>query len=237
MLITLNKEVKFKNKIPFSIEKTKTQEEKIKENWDQFIIGKTNYFNGKIYIVTDIIETKESYTLELASANFADLVFAKETHEMIVNSLFSSVLLKTQDNYYVFVKDRNYRMNLFGGMASSEDFINDSYNPTNCLIRELKEELGIDINDKNYVLNYYPAYLKIPVNTTESVYPTGIIYIANLKLTKQELERHFQVTKENLDHEIAELLFVTKDNYQELPNSNDSRSYIIEAIKLDIENN
>lgn len=237
MLIKIESEVKFKNKVPFQTEKTKKQEEQIEKNWKQFIVGKTNFFNGEIYAITDIIKNNERYTLEIASAKFADLVYAKQTHELTINSLFSSVLLKTQDDHYVLVRDQNARINLFGGMASSEDFINNNYNPTNCLIREVKEELGIDINNKDFVINYYPAYLKIPVNTTEPVYPTGVVYIANLKLTKQELEKYFQVTKENFDHEITDLLFVTKDNYHELPNCNDSRSYIIEAIKLDIENN
>ena len=230
MLVKINN-VTFKNKVPFEIEKTKDQEEKIKVIWEEFSKNKTDVFNGDIYAVTNISNIENNYTLEIGKAKFADLVYSKETNDLTIYSLFTSCLFKTRDNYFLVLKDKNNRPNLLGGMASSCDFINDEFIPKLCLEREAKEELAISINDLNQVISYKKAFLKIP-STNEQMYPTGVIYVGLLNFTKEELKKYFITHKNDIDHEIIDLLFYTKDNYLDILKEENTREYIVEAIKL-----
>lgn len=231
MLVTLKNEVIFKNKEEFEITRTNEELEKIEKVWNEFIDGKNNLFNGDIYTVTNIKEENEQYELEIAKTKFADLVYAKQTKAFKVYSLFSSILFKTKDNYYVIVKDNQNRLNLFGGMASNEDFFDNNFNPKACLEREVKEELGLSLTDQNIVSSCHASFIKIP-DKEEYMCPTGIVYTAQLNLTKDELNEYFGNKKEKVDDEIKNILFYTNDNYLEMYNENDIREYIIEAIKI-----
>ena len=53
MLVKINN-VTFKNKVPFEIEKTKDQEEKMNVIWEEFSKNKTDFYNGEIYVITNI---------------------------------------------------------------------------------------------------------------------------------------------------------------------------------------
>lgn len=231
MLVTLRNKVIFKNKESFEIKRTEDELKQIEEVWNKFIIGKNNIFNGDIYAVTNIKQENDQYELEIGKTKFADLIYAKETNKFKVYSLFSSILFKTKDNYYVVVKDSRNRLNLFGGMASDKDFIENTFNPELCLSREVKEELGISLDDKTIVSSLKASFVKIP-DSEEAMYPTGIVYTAKLNLTKEELTEYFGNKKEKLDNEIKNILFYTNDNYLEMYNENDIREYIIEAIKI-----
>lgn len=235
MLVKINKVI-FKNKEPIEIEKTKEQEEKITDTWNKFIVGKTDVFNGDIYAVTNIKNNDNYYELEIGKAKFADLIYAKLNNDLTIYSLFTSCLFKTKDNYYVVTKDKRDRLNLLGGMASTDDFVNNIFTPEICLERETKEELGLSINDKSQVSSYHPTFVKIP-STTEKMYPTGVVYTGILNFTKEELEKYFIDHKNNFDNEIKELLFYTKDNYLDIYKEKDIREYIVEAIKLLEESN
>lgn len=230
MLVKINN-VTFKNKVPFEIEKTKDQEEKINVIWEEFSKNKTDFYNGEIYVITNISNIGNDYTLEIGKAKFADLVYSKKTNDLTIYSLFTSCLFKTKDNYYLVLRDKNNRPNILGGMASDSDFINDEFIPQACLEREAKEELLISINDLNQVISYQKAFLKIP-STEEKMNPTGVVYVGQLNLTKDELIEHFSIHKNNLDHEIIDLLFYTKDNYLDILKEENTREYIVEAINL-----
>ena len=231
MIVKLKNEVIFKNKNPLEIQKSKTLQEKIISTWQQLCSNNDNVFNGDIYTVTNIITTKDRYELELGKAKFADLVYAKNNSDLKIYSLFTAALFKTKDDYYIVAKDNTKRLNLFGGMASDNDFENNIFIPYLCLKRELKEELGISIDDKNIINSYYPKFLKIP-NKDENMFPVGIIYIVNLNYTKEEFINYFNKYKNSFDKEIIEILFYTKNNYLDIYKEENIREYIVEVIKL-----
>lgn len=235
MLIRIKTYPKFKNKVPFQIQNPPILQEKIDNVWNDFIKDKQDFFNGDIFIVTDIINNNDKYTLEIAKTKYADLVYSRKTQALTRRSLFSAILLETKDNYYVIVKDRRNKLNLLGGLASDEDFTNNNYNPTLCLKRELKEEINLDLEDKNIILDYAPIFLKIPVNEKAAMYTIGIIYTATLNYTKDELNNYFNNNKNNFDNEINELLYCTKNNYKEIKDFVDTRKYIFEALEILLE--
>ena len=190
-----------------------------------------NISNATDLAASYISNIENDYILEIGKAKFADLIYSKKTNDLTIYSLFVSCLFKTKDNYYLVLRDKNNRPNLLGGMASSSDFVNNEFIPEACLEREAKEELAISINDLNQVASYKQAFLKVP-STDEKMYPTGVVYIGELNLTKNELIEHFNTHKNELDHEIINLLFYTKDNYLDILKEENTREYIVEAINF-----
>lgn len=177
---------------------------RIKDNWNSFIKNNDNYFDGEIYIVSSIKEENEILHLEVSKGKYSYLVYAKDHKELTVFTLFSSILFKTKDDYYLFIKNNHDRLNIIGGLASSEDFDNNTYNPTKCLKREVLEELGVSLDDKSIVSNYKMRFMSLP-EKKDNIYPTGIVFTGDLVVTKEELKAYF---KNNIfDGEIKELVF------------------------------
>ena len=231
MIIPINKNLVFKNIKPFQIKRDKIIKCNINNYWREFIKKNNGYFNGDIYVVSNFNETIDSYTFEIGKTKYADLIYAKEISNITCNSLFSSCIFITSDNYYVLIKNNHDKLNIIGGMADRDDFINNKFSFYHCIKRELKEELNIDIDDKSIILNYCPKYIKIPT-LDEAMCPVGVIYVCNLNITRKDLEKYYNKNIKNFDHEIKELVFCTKDNYLDFKDMEHKEAYFIELIKL-----
>ena len=217
MVSKINKKITFRIKEPAKIKRNIELENNIKHNWSEFIKGKSNYFNGDIFVIGNKIETDNVYIYEVNKAKYADLVYAKTHSELTILSLFAAILFKTKDNYYVFIQNNHDVVNIIGGLASIEDFIDGLFKPEVCLSREVTEEIGLDINNKNDVLDYNIAYLTSPSNN-ENVFPFGIVFTGTLNYTKEELIEYYLNNNEKFDNEIKKLLFYNSSNYFELNN-------------------
>ena len=234
MIIKINKEPIFKLKQPLEIKKSLEEERKIKEVWDEFIKDNNSCFDGDIYVVTKVEKDNDKYILELGKTKFKDLIYAKVNKDYEIHSLFSGIILKTKDNYFLLIKNKQNIINTIGGMASNEDFINKTFSPKKCLFRELQEELYLSLDNKDDILNYELSYIRL--SNDKKNYPYGIIYTGILNYTKEELLNHFNNNKNIIDDEIKELLFYTNDTYKELYNIPTKKDYLTEVIE-DIKNN
>lgn len=230
MIIKLKKKPIFKEKTSSKEKNNSELQQRIEKNWQKFIKENEEFFNGNIYSVTDIKNDLEQYIFEIEKAKFADLIYAKQNTELMIHSLFVSIFIQTKDNYYVLIRNNHGTINSIGGMASDEDKENNTFSPEKCLEREIKEEIGLSLNDKKDFLEYDLNYLKIP-NQPINVYSCGIIYTGIINYTKEELEKYFIENKNKLDKEVSELLFYSKDSYKDLYNENNKKDYLIEVLE------
>ena len=116
-------------------------------------------------------------------------------------------------------------------MASNEDFTNNTFDYKKCLYREIKEELGINLDDNPNFINTL-KFLKVPSPEELKLhyYSLGTIFEINTILTKEELELLF---KNNIhDKEIKSLEFFNKENYKDLHNYKRKAKYIEELFNL-----
>ena len=203
--------------------------EDIVKYWNDFSKDKTEIFNGDVVSVQDINETNDDYKLTLNIIKFSDVVYSKMVGKIKTRALFSGGYILTSDNYIGFVIDRRNTLNLVGGMASTEDFINNKYNPNLCMFREFKEELGIDIECDKF--NSVIKYIKYPAGSenTQSHYPTGLIYEIKTNYTKEELSSLFNTSKH--DNEINSILFLNYDDCDKLSQYT-KKDYIDELYRL-----
>ena len=177
MIIRLPKTIEFKHRNPFIIERTPEIQEDINRVWCDFIHGKEQdgVFNGDVYLVTDHHVDKEKCIIEIGKGKYSEIIYAKATGKITARSLFVASYISTIDNYYGFVYDNGDRLNTIGGMADNVDFENDIFIPEKCLERELLEELGLDVHDKDIIISYRAAYLKT-TNADQAnlpMYPIG----------------------------------------------------------------
>ena len=235
MIKEIKKEIKFILKDPIEIDKSDELKTRINDNWNEFIKDKDGYFNGDIYVVCNQKETENEVIYEVGKAKYADLIYAKNHKELTIYSLFTSILFKTKDDFYTFILNSHNRVNIIGGLADINDFISGIFIPEKCLERELKEEINIDINDKNIILNYNKKYLSIPDIDT-NIYPFGVVFLGELNYTKDELKEYLMNNKMYCDNEIKDMLFFSNDAIHELNKAENKEPYLIDLMKNIIEN-
>lgn len=76
-------------------------------------------------------------------------------------------LLETSDGYYIvgeLAKNTSFPhcMQISGGNADYNDVQNGEINIFNTIFRECKEELNVNLQDKNQVENYEIKYISVP---------------------------------------------------------------------------
>ena len=201
----------------------------IEECWKDFCQSNSHVFNGDVLSVLNIEELNQNFTIDVGWIKFCDVIYGKLVGNIKTRTLFLGGYLLTNDNYICLAQDQNNIINLIGGMASVEDFVNNEYKPELCLIRECKEEIGLDITNNNF--NYNLRYLKYPVDTetSKSHYPVGLIYEIKTKYSKQEINNFF-VNGEH-DNEIESLIFFKPSEYH-LLNEFQKKDYIDNLCEL-----
>lgn len=232
MITILTCEPIFKLNNPFMVERTAAQKFAIHRNWEEFIKGKSpeDYYDGDIFLVTDIIQSGNEFILEIGKGKFSDLIYARQTGNFHARSLFVASYIITSDNYFCVILNRQKRINTIGGMASDIDFVHGVFSPERCLARELKEELALDLYDEQYICGFSAKFLKIPVSDElcMPLFPVGVLYEIQSPLTKNELSSTFNEKKMLTDREVQELLFYSKEDYRFLEQYSSKESYILE---------
>lgn len=208
--------------------------EQIIEEWNKIKKEHSFLHENQILIVTNFINKDDNYTIELKETSFSNYMYAKKNGD--IRALFSGAYILTSDQYMVCVLNHYYEnelkfemLNLVGGMADAVDIVDNEYQSDKCLKREMKEELGFDLDDENWhiQLKYlkYPSQLESPVN-----YAIGTIYEIKTSYTKEQLIKMFNENRH--DFEVKELIFFSKDNYKEIYNYEQKKQYMPELFEL-----
>lgn len=227
MLIKIEKIPKVIKRNPFEIGLNNELKLKVEANWKSFIKEKEGYWDGELLSVTKLDENNN--IIEVGKSKFSYLIYSKMNSELDIRSLFVAILLKTLDNKFVIIKNNHERINIIGGIVEEEDLRGNWFNPDICLSRELKEELNLDLNNRNDILSYHMKYLKTP-NPGRNY---GLIYNGTLNFYSQELIEYYMENKDKLDNEIVELKLLSKDEVEKLDLSNDDISYLKELINYE----
>ena len=225
------------NNIKFTYKGIQEIDEKLKEkinnNWNEITKDSDFLHEGEILNVTAINEENNIFEVELKSTTFSHYMYSKISNETNVNPMFSGAYILTADGYVVCCAEKYFEnneyyeiINLVGGTSDVKDIKNGAYSCEDNLIREYKEETGIDITDKHFTLKL--KYLKYPSEEeNKQAYPIGTIYEIKAKYTKDELDRMFNLNKH--DNELGKLIFFNKDNYKEIYNYKNKKKYIPEV--------
>lgn len=226
--------IKFSCKKPIEIIRSDAEKENIIKNWNDFIKNhvEDGIYNGKIYAVIDLIREKNKTILVIAQTNFADYIYAKMTKKICVHTLFVASYIITKDGYYGIIVNKEKILNTIGGMVEEVDFLEGKFCPEICLQRELKEEIGIDLYDKNYICKYSAKYAKYPAPEQKDIpiYSVGILYQLETCKTTTELIDIYNKRRINTDKEVDTFFFFNKNSLDELIRYENKEDYILELF-------
>ena len=233
MLKDITNRLKIQKAIPFEFYIEKNLKEKIDLYWNNYIDENPEYYDADILMVTDF--NLENDILKVSKAKFSDVFYSAKKGELITRNLFSAIFFKTLDDFYVIIKNTyDERINLIGGMAEIIDFDNEYLDYEKCLAREIEEEIGLDLYNKNEILSYELKYIKIPDDEKNDVfYPCGICYIGTLNFTADGFRKYINLNIKKFDGEVKEFLFLTKDECLNLEFKHSDRTYIKDLFEAE----
>lgn len=231
MIVKIKDNVIFKNKNPIEIEKNDSQIRNIKKYYNEFIKQNSGVYNGNVYCITNIIKQNDEFIFEVGKTKFEDIVYSKKHLDLKTRCLFVGTYFITIDGCYCIIKNNRNIVNLIGGMADETDFENGNFNPNKCLNREVKEEVGLDIEKKKDFINISLKYIKMPSEEEEALthYPIGLIYETTLNMTYNELKNKFNKNQNITDGEIKEIISIQDVNT--LKKYEKKASYLIELFE------
>lgn len=209
-----------KNRIIEEWNKVKEEQDFLKEN--------------QILNVSNLVNDNDNYVLEINETTFSNYMYAKKNGD--IRALFSGAYVLTSDQYMMCVLNHYYEnefefetLNLVGGMADAKDIVDGEYQSKICLKREIKEELGFDVENKNWNIELkflkYPSENENPVN-----YAIGTIYEIKTTYTRDQLVNMFD--KQSHDSEVKELVFFSKENYKDIYKYKHKKQYMPELFEI-----
>lgn len=235
-------------KVKFIDENFKLPEEiqnKIDEFWKKVQNGNNNIWNGKITCVSECKVEENSIMVTCKKSNYAHYLYDERiglSKEYACFNLAAGCLLETSDNYYIVGElaqntSYPYCMQISGGNADSKDIKKDEIDILCTIERETKEELNIDLKDKKIIDGYEIRYISLP---DEKVHSYILFAKGQLKITKQEMEKHYQDYLENLTNnngeiEFGKIHFIKRGNIAEQLQKlkNPKREYLLKLLELD----
>ena len=187
------------------------------EYWENEIAKGKKYINGKIYTLVGYNFRDDKKILYIQPSSFSHYLFSRQRKYNVYScrSLAANALLLTTDNYFVLGRMQNTtslpgRIKFIGGSVSSHDVnCQNIIEMKKCVVRECKEEIGIDILDRE-LINNVEVYSYI---TRPHLSFLNTLYLVKLKINKIELQKKYTEFKKRcienkVEIELANIEFV-----------------------------
>lgn len=234
--------IKFKDEI---LELPKDIKEKINNFWEQSKKDNPSLFNGELICVSEYKEANNLIEITCERTFYSHHLYDERVglpKEYGCHNLVVGCLLETSDNYYVVGEMASNTsvpncLQIPGGNVDNTDIKEERVDILNALIRECKEEVNINLEDKNIVESFKLKYISLP-NEISNAYL--IITKGNLKMTKKEMIEYYKeylkyLKDNNLEIEFSNLHFINKKKAREELDklNNPKRSYLEELLGID----
>ena len=236
-------------------EKVKLPEElvlKINDFWKKAVKETPKLWNGELLCVNEFVEDEKNKKIDIIcrKSNYAHYLYNERIgieRKYSCSSLIAGCIFETSDGYYVvgaLGKNTSYPgcLQVPGGSADNDDISGEKINILRTIVRETKEEVNIDLNDKSMVDSWKVKYIDMP---REELKPCTYIILAkaNLKMSKDEFDEYYNdyleyLKNNNLEIEFEKLYYISKNKITEDLNKleNPKRGYL-EKVFLEDTNN
>lgn len=226
------------------IELPQNIQDKINENWKKIEEEGSNVWNGEVYGVTNLEDTEKEVIIECKKSNYAHYLYGERIGLPVqyeCKNLSAGALIETSDHYYLVgeldeTTSYPHMLQVSGGGVDNADVKEERADIIKTILREVMEEINIDLEDKSIVSSFDTKYMYI----TEKNEQPGIQIFAkaNLNMTAGELQEHYKTylayLRENeLEVEFGKIHFIkTMKELNSLPNA--KRSYLAPLIEAGI---
>lgn len=219
---------------------------KIDEFWKEQVKENPNLFNGEVWNVTKMEENADKIILTLEQTDYAHYLY-DERHgieeKYACHNIAAGVYIVTKDGFAVIgeLDDTTSYPKVMqvsgGGIDEKLDTVNGEFDLIKTAKRELKEELDLELDNKEQIEKYNFEYIEVPEGKRHSY---CVILKAYSKLTKDELNEHFKkyyqyLENNNGEKEFKKLYFLKLGNaVAELDNlSNPKRLYVRQLLEIE----
>ncbi|WP_391204461.1 NUDIX hydrolase [Psychrobacillus sp. L4] len=195
--------------------------EKIKEDvnklWETKLASNNSLFNGPIYSIAEIVKADDYINIHMCRSSYSHFLHSKSTGfigDHVCRSVAVSALLITKDNFYclgIMAEHTSYPnvIQCPGGAIDPIDIRDNIFNTWESVKREVKEEIGLSLED-NIVNN---ASQNKYIITRKNLSYIGICFVIELSLTSKELDEIFIVHQKNSKgtNELQKLIYVKRE--------------------------
>lgn len=212
---------------------------KIDMKWKEVKKDNPMLWDGDIFCVQDIRNTDKGIKIICKKSKYSHYLYQERVglpQEYECRNISAGTLIETSDEYFVIgelAQKTSFPgvLQVPGGNIDNKDIKNGEIILLNTIIRETKEEIDIDLNDKNMVTKYKVIFF---YNADEGIQP-GLQVFATAKLTinRIDMENHFNKYYKMLEQtgreiELKKLHFLNKhkciDEIEQL--NNPKRNYL-----------
>ena len=230
------------------IELPKDLKEQINILQEQSKKDNPSLFNGELICVSEYKETNKLIEITCKRTSYAHHLYDERVgipKEYGCHNLVVGCLLETSDKYYVIgemARDTSVPncLQIPGGNVDNTDIKEDREDILNTIIRECREEVNINLQDKNLVESFELKYISLP-NEKSNAYL--IITKGHLKMSKKEMIEYYKeylkyLKDNNLEIEFSNLHFINKKKAKDKLNKlkNPKRSYLEDLLEIDSNN-
>ncbi len=213
MVIHTNKKVITKT-IHRKMDLSEELKEKITTFWQEQVKDNPNLFNGETWNVTKMEEQEDKVVLTLEKTDYAHYIYDErhgvEDEKYFCHNLASGVYIVTSDGYGVVGElddSTSYPRCLQvsgGGLDTKQDLVDGEFDLVKTAERELKEELNIELENKNQISHYDFEYIEVPEGKRHAY---CVLLKAISALTAKEFEEHFENYRKYLEENNGEKEF------------------------------
>ncbi|TCJ80385.1 UNVERIFIED_ORG: 8-oxo-dGTP pyrophosphatase MutT (NUDIX family) [Anoxybacillus amylolyticus] len=195
-----------------TIELNERDKREINEYWEKLINDGRPLIRGPVFTILDISNSHNELNINLSLTDYAHYMYTinnpgRLTRECMV--VFTSALVETVDGYLVIGEMGSHtstpgRLQCPGGGIDKSDIKGRIVDFEGNIVSELAEELGIEQGiDYHKVI---PKYIKTGGDNNF----VAIIFYVNISLTKDELQRRFEILQSSKQSEFQSLQFIEK---------------------------
>ncbi len=194
----------------------------IKEEWDSNKEKNPSLFNGTVVCLKEIIKTNNNYTFDFYLSDYAHFLSShlkKIPIEYRCRNIYVSALIETADNFISFGRmGKNSfdpgRYQFIGGSVDASFKNDNEIDFARQILNELEEELKLDL--KKDIETYKAEYLAINKDNTLSMVFKIKVRMDSKPLSVQLKTYNNYLLSNDEEPEVDELIFVNKDNYNEI---------------------
>ncbi|NDI37127.1 NUDIX hydrolase [Chengkuizengella sediminis] len=192
--------------------------ESINLYWESLIESEETFHRGDIFSIKEIRNTKNELLVTLHKTDFAHFLYSK--HHKIPDKfncrvIVANGLILTKDNYFILGKMNNQtanpaRIQFIAGGIDNNDIHGDTVDILGSLIREAKEEIGLDLKDQNLVTKIEPRYL---VHWGS----IALVYFIQLDIDSLEFQNRYEqfeksLKEKGIDPEFSSIVLLSANN-------------------------
>ncbi|MBI2439491.1 MAG: hypothetical protein HYV45_02740 [Candidatus Moranbacteria bacterium] len=212
--------VRFSNK---EVRLPKEIQTKIDSYWQELLDSGKSYKRGEVFTVTHKEVTETAVNILVEKTDYAHYLYCQNKESLEENGvhiIHTAVLVETSDDHFLFGEmgpqtSRHGIIQLCGGGIDNDDLEGEYFNFKHNIIKELQEELDIDVTDTSRVTYFDEAYLKEGGPTDKMT----VIFRVVLSDTKEEFLGRYSAFVERLktkgeDPEFGKIIVLKKDKQE-----------------------